>query len=187
MLLDEPFSHLDLPNRLIVRDLLFDLVRQEQTQTACLLVTHDATDALSIADTLGIMRNGKLIQSGSPMEVYNRPSTAYSARMTGPANILKAKHLPVLGFAEAANPDDLICIRPEQIRLSDDSILWSNVSWSGIPATVRAVYFRGSHSELQVDVSRYVSLRLLTTREDVRIGESVTIQVRENAIWYLKE
>ena len=57
LLLDEPFSHLDLPNRLIVRDLLFDLIRHEST--ACLFVTHDATDALSIADTLGILRNGQ--------------------------------------------------------------------------------------------------------------------------------
>ena len=94
LLLDEPFSHLDLPNRLIVSDLLFDMVRQdngETRKTSCIIVTHDATDALSIANSLGIMRDGKLIQIGSPVDIYHRPITAYAARMTGPVNILKAR------------------------------------------------------------------------------------------------
>lgn len=174
LLLDEPFSHLDLPNRLIVRDLLVELVRQEQT--ACLLVTHDATDALSIADTLGIMRHGKLIQSGLPVEVYHQPLTAYAARMIGPANILKVKHLPILGLSESDTPDALICIRPEQIKLAD----------AGTPATIRAVYFKGSHYELDILVTRYVPLRMLTTRADMKVGQSIMIRLDEWAVWPLK-
>lgn len=184
LLLDEPFSHLDLPNRVIVRDLLFDLVRHEDTgssiirtsATSCLLVTHDATDALSIADTLGILRDGRLIQLGSPVAVYHQPLTAYAALMTGPANILKAKYLPLFGLAEMANPDELICLRPEQIKLDD----------TGVSGTVRAVYFKGSHYEIDVDIARYVSLRLLTTRTDVQVGQQVSVAVRENEIWRLK-
>lgn len=174
LLLDEPFSHLDLPNRLIVRDLLFDLVRHEGT--SCLFVTHDASDALSIADTLGILRDGKLIQLGAPVDIYHRPVTAYAARMTGLVTILKAKYLPLLGLPESENPEALICLRPEQLKLDD----------TGVPVTVRAVYFKGSHYELDVTLSRYVSLRLLTSRDDVQIGQVVRIKLTDKPLWLLK-
>ncbi len=179
LLLDEPFSHLDLPNRLIVRDLLFDLVRYERT--GCLFVTHDASDALSIADTLGILRDGKLIQVDSPVNVYRYPITAYAARMTGPVNIIKAKYLPLLGLsidqiAELDSPDELICLRPEQIQLDE----------SGMLAPVRAVFFKGSHYELDVIVSRYVTLRMFTTQDEIRAGQRVGIRVTTGPVWRLK-
>ncbi|AKD56615.1 ABC transporter ATP-binding protein [Spirosoma radiotolerans] len=179
LLLDEPFSHLDLPNRLIVRDLLFDMVRQDTTgpdPTSCLLVTHDATDALSIADSLGIMRDGRLIQLGTPVEVYQQPATAYAARMTGPVNVLKAKHLPMLDLPEKDNPNELICLRPEQIQLHE----------GGVSGSIRALFFKGSHYELEVELSRYVCLRLLTTRTDLHVGQSVGIRVDAEAVWALK-
>lgn len=174
LLLDEPFSHLDLPNRLIVRDLLFDLVQHDQM--ACLFVTHDATDALSIADALGILRNGKLIQVGPPVDVYRQPISAYAARMTGTANIIKARHLPVLNLPEAGTPDTLFCLRPEQIVLNE----------AGVSGRIRSVFFRGSYSEVDVDLSRYVCLRLLTTRDDLRAGQQVGIRVAAESIWRLK-
>ncbi|MBD2752272.1 ABC transporter ATP-binding protein [Spirosoma validum] len=174
LLLDEPFSHLDLPNRLLVRDLLFDLVRHEHT--SCLFVTHDATDALSVADTLGILRDGKLIQLGSPIDVYRQPLTAYAARMTGPVNILKAKHLPTLRLPESSDPESLICLRPEQIKLVDD----------GVPGIVQAVYFKGSHYEIDVAISRYVFLRLLTTHDTMQVNQEVNVVIQEKAVWQLK-
>lgn len=179
LLLDEPFSHLDLPNRLIVRDLLFDMVRQTDdgsSPTSCLLVTHDATDALSIADSLGIMRDGKLIQLGTPVAVYKRPETAYSARMTGPVNILKAKHLPLLNLPQGDNSNELICLRPEQISLHE----------GGASGLVRALFFKGSHYEAEVELSRYVCLRLLTTRADLQVGQSVGVRVEPESVWRLK-
>ncbi|MBD2705276.1 ABC transporter ATP-binding protein [Spirosoma sp. BT702] len=179
LLLDEPFSHLDLPNRLIVRDLLFDLIRHETidgSATACLIVTHDATDALSIADTLGILCDGKLIQTGAPVDVYHRPINAYAARMTGPVNTVKYKHFQLFGLPESDNLDALICLRPEQIKLTD----------SGIPATIRAVYFKGSHYEIDVEVSRYISLRLLTERSDLQAGQQVAISIATSGIWPVK-
>ena len=177
LLLDEPFSHLDLPNRNIVRELLFDLVQHDDT--ACLFVTHDATDALSIADSLSILRRGKLIQTGTPKTVYQQPKTAYAASMTGMATILKAKHLPALGLADERvtnRPDALFCLRPEQIMLTNEE---------GVSGTVQAVFFQGSFSEIHVDVLRYVRLRLLTTRNDLRVGDAVRVRVPAEAVWWL--
>ena len=181
LLLDEPFSHLDLPNRLLVRDLLFDLVRHpsdDGLQTSCLFVTHDTTDALSIADTLGILRDGKLIQLGPPTQLYHQPLTAYAARMTGPVTLLKAKYLPLFGLPVANDPDALVCLRPEQIVLSNEG--------DGASGTVRAVYFRGSNFELDVDLSRYVSVRLFTNQSDVQVGQLVQVTLVDEPVWFLR-
>ncbi len=174
LLLDEPFSHLDLPNRLLVRDLLFELVREQQT--ACLFVTHDATDALSIADTIGILRAGKLIQLDRPEIVYHRPETAYAARLTGRVTVLPGKYRPLLGLPAGDDTEQRICIRPEQVRLDE----------SGVAATVRAVFFMGSHYELEVGLNRYVSLRLLTPCADIQVGQTVHIRVDADAVWPLR-
>ncbi|QJD79945.1 ABC transporter ATP-binding protein [Spirosoma rhododendri] len=174
LLLDEPFSHLDLPNRLLVRDLLFELVREQQT--ACLFVTHDAVDALSIADTIGILRDGKLIQLGTPESVYLRPDTAYAARLTGRVTVLAEKYRPLLGLPASDSPDRLMSIRPEQVTIDE----------SGVAVRVRAVFFMGSHYELEVELNRYASLRLLTTRADIQVGQLVNIRVNADAVWPLR-
>lgn len=174
LLLDEPFSHLDLPNRLVIRELLFDLIQYDKT--ACLFVTHDATDALSIADTLGILRHGRLVQLDTPAIVYHQPATVYAARMTGSVNILKGKHLPVLGLPEIDQPEALLCLRPEQIYIDS----------SGVMGRTKAVFFRGSHSEVEVELSRYVCVRLLTTRSDLKAGQEIGIRVSAESVWPLK-
>jgi len=168
-----------MPNRLLIRDLLFDLIYHDKIgsrSTACLLVTHEATDALSIADTLGILRNGRLAQLAPPSVVYHQPATAYVARLTGSVNILKAKHLPMLGLPATDQPEALICLRPEQLVLDD----------AGVNGIVRAVFFKGSHSEVEVDVSRYVCVYLLTTRNDLQAGQRVRISVSASSVWPLK-
>lgn len=175
LLLDEPFSHLDLPNRTIIRDMLLDLVATDRT--ACLFVTHDATDALSIAQVLGVLQAGQLVQLAPPIEVYRRPTTTYAARLTGPVNILKAKHLPTLNLTVPLHPNATCCIRPEQILISETD---------GIPALVRAVFFRGSQFEVEVEVSRYVRLRLLTAHDDLQPGQRVGIRVPPDGLWWLR-
>ncbi len=177
LLLDEPFSHLDLPNRTLMADLLLDLVRQDSV--ACLFVTHDATDALALADTLGILRAGQLIQTGTPAEVYLKPATAYAAALTGPANFVKARFLPVLGLSAGVHPDALAFWRPDQIRLTapDDAV---------IRGTVRAVGFRGYYSDVTVFISRYVTLRLLTLPGAAPVvGETVGIILPDTEIRWL--
>ncbi len=173
LLLDEPFSHLDLPNRLLVRDLLLELVREQQT--ACLFVTHDASDALSIADTIGILRDGQLIQLDTPKAVYHRPQTAYAAQLTGRVTVLPASNRPLLGLSESDQPDQWLCIRPEQVQLTE----------SGVPATVRAVFFMGSQYELEVSLNDQVTLRVLTHRADIEPGQTVMIRVDADAVWTL--
>ncbi|MBY0232728.1 MAG: ABC transporter ATP-binding protein [Gemmataceae bacterium] len=87
LLLDEPFASLDRHLREALRDELRQL--QRATGVATVLVTHDHEEALALSDAVGVMQGGRLLQAGTPEEVYRRPSTEFVARFLGEANIIE--------------------------------------------------------------------------------------------------
>ncbi len=119
VLLDEPFSALDAGLRVTLRDEVAATLRA--TGTTAVLVTHDQTEALSMADTVAVMRDGAILQLGSPTEVYQRPVDLWSARFLGEVVEL---------------PDGGVC-RPEQLmRVGPDAP-------GALVATVRSTRFQG--------------------------------------------
>ena len=106
LLLDEPLSNLDAELRQRMRDEVRRIQRQVGVTT--LLITHDRQEALSLADTVSVMHEGRIAQTGSPREVYEHPADAFVAAFTG-----EVSRLP------GAAPDggDLL-VRPEALRLS---------------------------------------------------------------------
>ncbi len=87
VLLDEPFSNLDAHLRAYMRREIGKILRQ--WETTAILVTHDQKDALSLADSVAIIREGKLEQAGTPREVYQFPKTEFVAIFVGQSNILE--------------------------------------------------------------------------------------------------
>jgi putative spermidine/putrescine transport system ATP-binding protein len=81
LLLDEPLSALDAKVRLQLREQIRTL--QQQLGTTTLFVTHDQEEALSMADRVGVMRQGKLEQIAAPDELYTDPATAFVAEFVG--------------------------------------------------------------------------------------------------------
>jgi molybdate transport system ATP-binding protein len=86
LLLDEPFSALDAPSRTAMRGLVRQLARE--TATPVLLVTHDPTEALTLADHLAVIEGGRITQQGVPGEVTARPRSAWIAELVG-LNLLR--------------------------------------------------------------------------------------------------
>src|SRR6201999_1581437 len=86
LLLDEPLSNLDAKLRLRLRDDLRVILKQ--TGMTALYVTHDQAEAVVLGDRIGVMRDGKLLQIGSPDEIYNRPADLFVANFTGATNEL---------------------------------------------------------------------------------------------------
>src|SRR6185437_13312740 len=86
LLLDEPLSNLDAKLRLRLRDDLRRILKQ--TGMTALYVTHDQSEAVVLGDRIGVMRDGKLLQMGSPDEIYNRPAELFVANFTGATNEL---------------------------------------------------------------------------------------------------
>jgi iron(III) transport system ATP-binding protein len=126
LLLDEPFSSLDASLRTRVREEVHALLREQGVTTV--LVTHDQEEALSLADSVAILRDGAIIQHGAPAELYERPVDERLARFLGAVNVLDAEFehgsaLTALGALElreqpldgaAAGP---VMIRPEQLEV----------------------------------------------------------------------
>lgn len=116
LLLDEPFSALDYEIRSRLRDELKQLQRSLGFTT--IFVTHQQEEALSISDRIALMRQGRIIQSGSPREVYENPANRFAAEFLGDANLIPCR------FAEADAEDYLI-------QLSDGRRLESAPEGSG--------------------------------------------------------
>jgi iron(III) transport system ATP-binding protein len=86
LLLDEPLSNLDAKLRLRLRDDLRRILKQ--AGMTALYVTHDQAEAVVLGDRIGVMRDGKLLQMGSPDEIYNRPADLFVANFTGASNAI---------------------------------------------------------------------------------------------------
>jgi iron(III) transport system ATP-binding protein len=128
VLLDEPFSSLDAALRTSVRADVAGILRR--AGATALLVTHDQDEALSWADHVAIIRDGRIGQFGSPQEIYARPDDPEVARFLGDANLVpgvvdggsvrtRLGVLPVEGTAGAGGPGGqvLVLVRPEQVQL----------------------------------------------------------------------
>jgi iron(III) transport system ATP-binding protein len=89
VLLDEPFSGLDPVRRAALRDAA--LAALAETGTTTLFVTHDAEEALLVADRLAILKNGNLLQEGAPREVYDLPASLDAAAALGPVNVFAGR------------------------------------------------------------------------------------------------
>jgi len=87
MLLDEAFSNLDTHLREDLRTLVLELLRETATPTV--LVTHDADEAIRVADRMHVMHAGRLVQSGTPAEIYARPSDLFVCSFFGQASRFK--------------------------------------------------------------------------------------------------
>jgi putative spermidine/putrescine transport system ATP-binding protein len=128
LLLDEPLSALDAATRVSMRDEIRRIQRRQNL--ASLLITHDQDEALSLADRVVVLRDGRLVQSASPHEVYDSPADAFVANFVGRANLLDAKavdeqtvdtpigRLSTLPHGVAIGSTLRLLVRPERIELA---------------------------------------------------------------------
>ncbi|MDE0299959.1 MAG: ABC transporter ATP-binding protein [Candidatus Poribacteria bacterium] len=135
LLLDEPLSNLDAQLRLEMRHEIKQI--HSRSQTTAVYVTHDQSEALSLADRMAIMKDGEIVQVGTPREIYRCPANAFVASFVGETNFISGKIRSISnGSAEIETPigilhstsvyhdfaagEDTICsIRPEAINSAE--------------------------------------------------------------------
>lgn len=105
LLMDEPLSSLDTKLREKVRDELKEI--QQKLKITTIYVTHDREEALSLSDKIAVIHDGKILQEGSPKELYFYPKNQYTADFIGHANFLK-------------NNENTFLVRPQWFALSED-------------------------------------------------------------------
>ncbi len=111
LLLDEPLGALDLKLREQMQDELKTL--QRTLGITFVFVTHDQGEALSMADTVAVFNEGRIVQVGSPQDVYERPRTRFVANFVGSSNVLA----PAL-VARLGGPDAWASLKPEAVRIT---------------------------------------------------------------------
>jgi len=135
-LFDEPTAHLDTHLRSVV---LEEITRRRSALgAAALYATHDATEALGIADRIAVLRAGRLVQVGTPREVYEQPVDAETARLTGPASFLGGGREPGQDLRPWGRQ---LLVRPEWVRFDGD-----------LPGRIESVSYRGPHTDHVVSV-----------------------------------
>ncbi|MBO2516537.1 MAG: spermidine/putrescine ABC transporter ATP-binding protein [Clostridiales bacterium] len=178
LLLDEPLGALDLKLR---KEMQIELKNmQQRLGITFLYVTHDQEEALTMSDTIVVMRNGEILQIGKPKQIYDEPKNAYVANFIGESNIFRGKMLQDelvefcnnkficvdSGFGENVPVD--VVIRPEDIIIVGEDV-------GQITGTVKSVLFKGVHFEMIIDAGHSTWKVHSTTMqpEGSRVGLSV--------------
>ncbi|MFN8349315.1 MAG: ABC transporter ATP-binding protein [Spirosomataceae bacterium] len=168
LLLDEPFAHLDLPNRRRLTDTIRDLA--EQTGIGCIFVTHEAPDVLRLSHRMGVMKAGELLQIGTPETVYRQPLNRYIAELTGEINLTDADF-----FLHPFIPDSVRQLQPAMLR-PEAFILQPYEFTNASEAVVKQIFFEGSRYLIYLQIAQH-QLKVYH-QERVEVGQSVFVGLR---------
>ncbi len=172
LLLDEPLGALDLKLREQMQEELKSL--QRSLGITFVFVTHDQGEALSMADRVAVFNYGKIVQAGTPHEIYNRPRTRFVADFVGSSNVIAPDAMKALG-GEAR----WTSLRPEAIRI---------VSEGGVEATVRSTSFLGASTKLFVETAvTALTVSLPAGQRAPQSGESIRISWSPSDLHYMEE
>jgi spermidine/putrescine transport system ATP-binding protein len=190
LLLDEPLTALDLKLR---KELQLELRRvQEELRTTFVFVTHDQEEALTMSDRIVVMNDGRIVQEGTPEDIYGRPASVFVSRFIGEANLLDgvvAASSPgstrvAVGEAEVAasgcqakaGDQVVVSVRPECIRIDADER--AEAQHNGFPGEIRRVVFLGSALRCHVEIAGGTVLTVqtaATAASMVSAGDRVTV------------
>lgn len=164
VLLDEPLGALDLRLRLGMQEVLKNI--QRSSQTSFVYVTHDQTEAFAMSDRIGVMNEGKLVQIGSPREIYEAPASSFVAKFVGDANLLAGSSSD--GWFTTADASvripgegNWLAVRPECVAIGDDAVSLAGVQ---VGATVIDMAFLGSNIRHTVRLVGGQTMHTLTAR-----------------------
>ncbi|MCZ8153872.1 MAG: ABC transporter ATP-binding protein [Rhodobacteraceae bacterium] len=166
-LMDEPLSSLDAKLR---ADLRIELKRiHAELGATFLYVTHDQIEAMTMASHVGVLDQGKLVQFGTPREIYENPVSTYVASRLGQPRI---NLLPADAFGKGPAGAVQIGLRPEHVILGE-----------GQPATVRRVEHLGDQTRLHLTMGAHEIVTLADPHTTLAPGDAVAIRP-ETPLWF---
>lgn len=196
VLLDEPLANLDANLRDSMRSELARM--QRESGATFVIVTHDQAEAMSMADVVAVMHGGRVVQVGTPSELYQTPDSAMVASFIGQGVVVRGRLAEGHGMGKgtvelwgrpipARAPDRAfpgardICVRPRDLRLaaSDDD--------AAFPSRVRWLSYQGHGFVIGVspDADRDVELRIEVQSDPPAVGEAVRFTIVDS--WVLPD
>jgi spermidine/putrescine transport system ATP-binding protein len=165
LLLDEPLGALDMKLR---KEMQLELkALQQQLGITFVYVTHDQEEALTMSDRIAVMSLGKVMQMGTPVEIYERPQNRFVADFIGESNFFEGQlksiskdaasvYIPILNCEIAATPVEnglvtgdevVVSVRPEKVRITDQGRAQNNLA-----GRISNSVYIGSNTHVIVDV-----------------------------------
>src|SRR5215471_1834336 len=198
LLLDEPLSNLDAKLRVRLRDDLRRILKQ--TGMTALYVTHDQSEAVVLGDRVGVMRDGKLLQMGTPDEIYNRPADLFVAEFTGATNEIAGtlierngtfgvvdiggdRRVEVALLHELKNGEKTrIALRPENI------VIGPHKGSNALDAQVLDRRYQGTQTIYDIDLyGQKLEVLELGTAARYEVGANVPISLPRDALWAYRD
>jgi len=182
MMMDEPFSGLDPRLRASMREETLAILRE--TRTTCIIVTHEAEEAMLLGDRIAVMREGAIVQCGTTQEIFDQPAELFVAEMMSEINIVRCTvsngvargPLGTYPAPEDVTGEALMCFRPRAVRLSESA--------DAIPAFVRGTRSLGDEMVVELGVESIDTLLLARTNNhfEAPSGAQVGIHVPAQSV-----
>jgi iron(III) transport system ATP-binding protein len=190
LLLDEPLSNLDAKLREKMR---FELKKiQRELGITTIYVTHDQSEALALSHEIAVMRSGRIMQIGTPRQIYEKPNSEFVADFVGTINFIKATVRSIdaasntmvvdseIGIVQVPMINDFhvgeevqVCVRPEDVYLSDSTPPVNHTNH--YLGTVFAKIFLGEVLDFQVQVNDKVMLARVHPSQKTPVGAPIHI------------
>lgn len=181
LLLDEPMSALDAKLRVQLQE---QLRRLQLRLKNFILVTHDQEEALTVSDRIAVMKEGHILQCGTPSEIYNHPNCRFVAEFIGTANIFDVERQGKVFASDFGEfvPNSMpewengsLVIRPEGIRLHPEK-----PPLNGIRSRVIEKYYRGPYQNITLETG---NLRMRTDPHcKIDIGDLIWVELLQEAL-----
>jgi len=195
LLLDEPLGPLDLKLR---EEMIVELKRiQREVGTTFIYVTHDQGEALTMSNRIAVMKDGRILQIGTPMEIYERPRSKFVADFIGRSNLFEGSYadgvVEVSGLGKVmVEPEQalskrsvLICIKPEKISIGRTLKGLDNI----FDGEVREVYYQGQVTTYSVLLQNNSLITVVAPSTSANgifgIGEKVKVGWNKKQAWVI--
>jgi ABC-type sugar transport system ATPase subunit len=176
LLLDEPFSNLDAVHKSIIKSVINDI--GEKLKITCIMVSHDALDILSWADKILVVKDGKLIQEGTPEQIYKRPVNEYCAGLFGEYNLMNSNNSKIFAAIPGINLNGKqLLIRPEHFTI----VAPERNDLNGI---IQSILFWGSYYTVDVLVTGKI-IRVKTNNIQLTEGDTAGLSLSPGNVWYI--
>lgn len=176
LLLDEPYSNLDMVHKTILKSVIRDI--GEKLSITCLMISHDPLDTLSWADEIIVMKDGQIIQQGTPKQIYTEPANEYIAGLFGKFNLISPIHLKAFtGLQGIEMNGKNIFVRPESFKIvtkENDRLL----------GKVNRVDFFGSYYEIEVLLVENI-FTVKAIENNVVKGDTIYLTLDTDKVWYV--
>jgi ABC-type Fe3+/spermidine/putrescine transport system ATPase subunit len=176
LLLDEPFSNLDMVHRNTLKSILDKI--SKQLKITCILVSHEPADVLSWADKIIVMKDGIVVQKGSSEKIYRKPINEYVAGLFGNYNLINSTQSDglhaLLGIKPARKK---LLIRPENFKIVTRK-------HKALPGKVINVIYFGSYYEVELRVEEY-NILIRSKKNKVKRGDAVYVKCSAEDVCFL--